>query len=118
MIGIYHPPYSGCNLTTNNMFTDDPTEWLAESLVKNKNIIKMGDFNRHINKRGEDKDVTISMNAIEALGFQQHVNFSTHIIGNTLILVLTESSEPFKIETKLLGNYISDHCSVNLYHQP
>ena len=42
--------------------------------------------------------MTIFMNTIETLGFQQHVNFSTHRIGNTLNLVLTESSEPFKIE--------------------
>ena len=78
MIGIYHPPYSGCNLITNNMFIDDITEWLVESLVNNKNIIIMGDLNIHINKRGEDEDVTTFINTTEALGFQQHVNFSTH----------------------------------------
>ena len=38
MIGIYHPPYSGHNLITNNMFIDDLTEWLAESSVNDKNI--------------------------------------------------------------------------------
>ena len=69
MIGIYHPPYSGHNLITNNMFVDDLTEWLGESLVNDKNIIIMGDFNIHINKRGEDEDVTTFMNTIEALGF-------------------------------------------------
>ena len=113
MIGIYHPPYSGCNLITNNMFTDDLTEWLAESLVNDKNMIIMGDFNIHIVKRGEDEDATAFMNTIEALDFQQHVNFPTHRMGNILDLVLTESSEPFRIETILPGNYISDHCTVN-----
>ena len=113
MIWIYHPPYSGYNLTANSMFLDDLTEWLAESLVNDKNIIIMVDFNIHINKRGEDEDVTIFMNTIEALSFQQHVNYSTHRIGNTHDLVLTESSGPFKIETILPGNYISDHCTVN-----
>ena len=49
MIGIYHPPYSGHNLTTNYMFLDDLTEWLAESLVNDKNIIILGNFNMHIN---------------------------------------------------------------------
>ena len=96
MIGIYHPPYSGCSPTTNNMFIDDLTVWLVESLVNYKNIIIMGDFNIHNNKR-EDEDVTIFMNTIEALGFQQHVNFSPYRVGNTLNLVLTEPSEPFKI---------------------
>ena len=75
MIGIYHPPYSGCNLTINNMFTDDLTEWLVESLLNDKNIIIMGDFNIHITKRGENEDVTIFMNTIEVLGIQQHINF-------------------------------------------
>ena len=112
MIGIYHPPYSGHNLTINNMFPDDLTEWLAESLVNDENIIIMSDFNIHIT-RGEDEDATIFMNTMEVLAFQQHVNFSTHRIGNTLDLVQIESSEPFKIETILSGNYISDHCTAN-----
>ena len=90
MIGIYHPPYSGHHLTTNNMFIGDLIEWLAESLVNDKNMITMGDFNIHIKKR-EDKDATAFMNTIESLSFQQYVNFSTHRMGNTLDLVLTES---------------------------
>ena len=98
MNGIYHPSYSGCNLTTNNMSIGKFTEWLAESLVNDKSIIIIGDFNIHINKRGENKDTAIFMNTIEALGFQQHVNFSTHRIGNTLDLVLTESQSPSKLK--------------------
>ena len=43
VIGIYHPPSSGHNLIGNNMFIDDLTKWLAESLVNDKNIIIMGD---------------------------------------------------------------------------
>ena len=43
------------------MLIDNLTEWLAESLVNDKNIIIMGDFNIHIYKR-EDKDVTMFMN--------------------------------------------------------
>ena len=112
MIGIYYPPYSGHNLIPNNMFIDDPTEWLAEALLNDKNIIIIGDFNIHINKR-DDEDVTSFMNTIEGLGLQQHVNFSTHRMGNTFDLVLTESSEPFNIETVLPGYYISGHCTVN-----
>ena len=95
------------------MFIDNFTEWLAASLVNDQNIIIMDDLTINIKKRGEDKDVTMFMNTTEALGFQQHINFSTQRIGNTLDLVLTESSEPFKIETILPGKYISDHCTVN-----
>ena len=113
MISIYHPPYSGCNLIANNMFIDDLTEWLAESLENDKNKIIMDDFNIHINKSGEDEGVTTFINTMEALGFQQHVNFPTHRMGNTLDLVLTEYSEPFKIETILPRNYTSDHWTVN-----
>ena len=36
MIGMYHPPYSGHNLITTNMFIDDLMEWLEESLVNDK----------------------------------------------------------------------------------
>ena len=102
MTGIYHPPYSGHNLAT-NMFLVNLTEWPALSLLNDKNIIIMDDFNIHSNKRGEDEDVAIFMNTIKALGFQQHVNFSTHRIGNTPDQGLTEFSKPFKIETILPG---------------
>ena len=113
VIGIYHPPYCGCILITNNRFIDDLIEWLTESLANDKSMIIMRDFNIHINKRGEDEDATAFMNSIESLGFQQHVNFSSHRMGNTLDLVLTEYLEPFKMETILPGNYISGHCAVN-----
>ena len=71
-IGICHSLYSGHNLITNNMFIDDLIEWLTESLANNKNMIIMEDFNIHINKRGENEDVTAFMNSMESLGFQQH----------------------------------------------
>ena len=111
--GIYHSPYFGCNLITNKLSIDDLTEWLAVLLVNDKNILILGDFDIHINKKGEDEDTSTFMNTIKALGFQQHVNFSTHRMGNTLDLLLTESSDPFKIKSILPGNYISDHCTVN-----
>ena len=53
------------------------------------------------------------MNTIEVLGFQQHVNFSTHRMGNTVNLVLTESSELFKLKKIHPGNYISDQFTAN-----
>ena len=42
----------------------------------------MGDFNIHINKRGED--ATVFMNTIESLGFQQHS--SQHTEWATLLI--------------------------------
>jgi hypothetical protein len=49
-----------------------------------------------------------------ALGFEQHVDFATHKLGNTLDLVFTETIGPQKVEECSPGPFISDHCVVSL----
>ena len=71
------------------MFLDEVTDFLATFLVEYNNIIIMGDFNIHVNNTN-DPDAQIFLDTMEALGLDNHVNFSTHNRGNTLDLVLAE----------------------------
>ena len=42
VIGIYHPPPTAKNATTNAMFLDDLTELLMDKLTQLENIILLG----------------------------------------------------------------------------
>ena len=111
ILAIYHPPYSNQTKATNHDFLDEFTNWVAEYIMNNTNVIILGDFNLHVNDPRDDN----AMNFIEstqALALQQHVNFSTHISGNTLDLVFTELFNELKIQKCTQDDFISDHCIV------
>ena len=60
-----------------------------------------------------EDDIACTFNdTLEALGLVQHVQFATHKLGNTLDLMITESSSKIGISACVPGMYISDHCSV------
>ena len=86
ILAIYHPPYSEKNLITNKMFLDDFAEFLAD----HRNILILGDFNVHV-KNKDDPDAKVSSDMMEALGLDQHINFSTYRSNNTLDLVFTKA---------------------------
>ena len=48
------------------------------------------------------------------MGLDQHVEFSTHVAGNSLDLVLTEALIGISILKCEPGQFISDHCAVNV----
>ena len=107
---IYHPPSSPANNITNAAFIADFTEWVMELVAENKNVIILGDFNMDINNP-HDADANILIDTLEALGFQQHVDFSTHQHANTLDLVFSEILK-IRIEKCVEGSYLSDHVMV------
>ena len=111
LTGIYHPPYSLKNKTTNMMFLDEFITFATELLPKNPNNIFMGDFNLHVSVEG-DTDSAIFCDSTEAMDLYQHVQFETHKAGNKLNLILSEIESSMTINTTSLGPYISDHRAV------
>ena len=81
MHGIYHPPPSLRNKTTN-------LEFASNTLPEHQNSIYIGDFNLHISK--DDADPAIFNDSIEAMGLYQHVGFHTHQGGNILDLIISD----------------------------
>ena len=110
-MAIYHPLYSLINKSTNGMFLDEFTDYIANLLLDSTNNIVMGDFNLHVSKE-DDVNSAIFMNTIEAMGLYQHVSFPTHWSGNTLDLVISELQNSIAIKTTKLGPFISDHCAI------
>ena len=95
---------------TNAIFLDDLIEYLTDWMASYRNIIICSDFNIHIDNPS-DIEAQISMDTMEALGLQQHVNFQTHHAGNTLDLIFTENTSQFSISS-FKGRYISDHTAI------
>ena len=113
--GIYHPPPSARNVTTNAMFTDQLSDYLLDLLSDTSNHIITGDFNIHVNDPS-DVDAAVLLDTMSALGLKQHVDIPTHNKGNTLDLIFTEDIGYTKVESIGTGGFLSDHkiilCSV------
>ena len=108
--GIYHPPPSLTNKTTNSLFIEDFTDFVSKTLPSHPNNIYIGDFNLHISE--EETDPIIFNDSIEAMGLYQHVNFPTHKSGNILDLVLSDIQQSTSVITTSPGPYLSDHRAV------
>ena len=111
ILAIYHPPYSNQSKVTNCDFLDEFIDWVVEYIMNDTNVIVLGDFNLHVNDPNDDN----AMNFIEstqAIALEQHVNFSTHLSGNTLDLVFTEQFNGLKIQKCTQDDFILDHCIV------
>ena len=108
--GIYHPPPSIANKTTNSLFIEDFTDFVSATLPSHSNNIYIGDFNLHVSEEGTDP--IIFNDSIEAMGLYQHVNFPTHRSGNTLDLILSDIQQSTSIMTTAPGPYLSDHRAV------
>ena len=109
--GIYRPPPSAQNKLTVNQFLDEFTKFTVEVITKHTNPIFIGDFNVHANDLN-NPDTEIFIDTMSALGLDQHVDFLTHIGGNTLDLLFTECIGRVEISKCSTGEYISDHLAV------
>ena len=109
--GIYHPPYSLRNKSTNRAFLNDFTNFVTELLPRWPDNVLLGDFNLHV-RNDNDIDSTFFLDTIEAMGLYQHVTFTTHKQGNTLDLVISELGSMSKVMTTSPGPYLTDHRAV------
>ena len=108
---IYHPLYSPTNNITNAAFLYEFTEWVMVLGAESKNVIILNDFNMHINNLN-DTDANILIDTLEALGFQQHIDFSTYQQGNPLDLVFTKILNNIRVEKCEEGSFLSNHVMV------
>ena len=98
IVTIYRPPSSQyiCFL--------DYFHQLVSSIPIGNTII-VGDFNFHINK--PYKPTNSFINSLDNLSLNQHITKPTHILGNTLDLVITSSIYIFDISILPITDRIS-----------
>ena len=108
--GIYHPPPSLTNKTTNATFTNEFLEFASNTLPEYHNNLYIGDFNLHVSK--DSTDLAILDDSIDAMGLYQHIGFRTHQAGNTLDLIISDIHQRMTIVSTAPGPFLSDHCAV------
>ena len=110
ILGIYHPPYSVGQNTTNMVLLDKLTELLIVWMTSYTNAIICGDFKLHINNSSY-REVHCFIDTMGALGLKQHVSFQTHHTGNILDIIFTKTISHFNVRT-FKGRFISDHRGI------
>ena len=97
--------------STSSEFLEEFLTLLESAAVDVHPPILFGDFNLHVDDPF-DSFAQSFLNAVEALGFQQHVQGPTHRAGHTLDLVLSRKSEDIISHISLLSSLPSDHSAI------
>ena len=112
LLAIYHPPPSSNHRHSVNEFVTEFVNFLADKLVNfMEDLIIAGDFNIHVNDV-DSVDARQFLGAMEALGFDQLVDFCTHKSGNILDLMFTCIGNKIKCGNIKSDGFISDHCLI------
>ena len=112
LLAMYHPPPSSNHRHTVNEFVTEFVNFLADKLVNFMgDLIIAGDVNIHVNDV-DSMDVRQFLDAMEALGFDQLVDFCTHKSGNILDLMFTCIGNKIKCGNIKSDGFISDHCLI------
>ena len=112
LLAVYHPPPSANHRHTINEFITEFINFLVDKLVNFVgDLIIASDFNIHINDV-ENADARQFLDAMEALGFDQLVDFCTHKSGNILDLMFTCIGNKIKCGNIKPNGFISDHCLI------
>ncbi|XP_048578893.1 uncharacterized protein LOC125560696 [Nematostella vectensis] len=91
------------------MFISEFAEFLESVVMTTEPLVLTGDFNIHVNI-DSDNDAARFLDLLSSMGLQQHINFPTHISGNTLDLLISRTLDSSLIHDVRPGSYFSDHC--------
>ncbi|EDO47934.1 predicted protein, partial [Nematostella vectensis] len=108
-LAIYRPPYSSSHPLTVSMFISEFAEFLESVVMTTEPLVLTGDFNIHV-YIDSDNDAACFLDLLSSMGLQQHINFPTHISGNTLDSLISRTLDSSLIHDVRPGSYFSDHC--------
>ena len=112
LMAVSHPPPSANHRHTVNEFITEFVNFLVDKLSNFMgDLIIAGDFNVHVNDV-ENADARQFLDTMEALGFDQLVDFHTHKSGNILDLMFTCIGNKIKCRNIKSDGFISDHCLI------
>ena len=105
-----------CNIYIPNIsviqFCSELSDLMENNVLRDHgHIIMLGDFNIHMDKP-EHPDTVILNNFLESFDLINFTTFPTHMSKHTLDLVITSSLRLIKSIGQ--GNFLSDHCFVDV----
>ena len=106
---VYRPPPSKKNKITTSQFLKDFAKFLPDLILLKGELLVLGDFNFQVNNlhcTASRKFITL----YESFNLIQHVNESTHKLGNTLDLILTRLSNQGVKNIKVQKDALSEKC--------
>ena len=109
IVTVYRPEPSANNRYTLTEFFDEFTEFMAHYHMLKNEVIIVGDFNFHINKK-DNANAKKFIDIIDMFNMVQHVNSPTHRDGNTLDLLITRIDTT--VVDHLIGEQNSDHNNI------
>ena len=74
-------------------------------------LLITGDFNIHVSSKS-DNDVLKFLDLLQSMGLRQHVEFPTHVSGNTLDLVITREVDSILGSQPQPDHCFSDHIAI------
>ena len=104
IVSVYRPPSSKVSV-----FLDEFSDFLSFLCALPTPFTISGDFNIHLDVKSTTSNEFLEL--LESCNLIQHVNFPTHIHGNTLDLFISQSDTDF-IKTVQPSDYIVDHASI------
>jgi hypothetical protein len=111
---VLYASESKVNATSSNRFIKEFSPILLDDLSSLKNILLVGDFNYHVNKR-DDAYASTFLGLLNSCGFKQHIDFPTHVRGKTLDLVISRDGELRPAKISFDGKVSPDHFTVTFH---
>ncbi len=107
---IYRPEPSPVHRYSLSEFHEEFSELLAHYNLCKEEIVLVGDYNFHVNHPDEEKPKAF-LDVLAMHNMKQLVSEPTHILGNTLDLIIVRKDSNIILDHKV-DEQISDHFSV------
>jgi len=91
------------------MFVTQFAEFLVSVVMTTEPLVLAGEFNIHVNVK-TDNDAANFLDLLSSMGLHQHIDFPSHISGNTLDLLISRTLNSNLIQDVRPGTYFSHHC--------
>ena len=91
-------------------FLDEFSSYLESVVICSEPLIITGDFNIHMDNPSDSKQFS---ELLESISLTQHVHQPTHVIGHTLDLIITRSSDHILCSDPTTDELFSDHFSIS-----
>lgn len=110
LIVVYRPPYVNHPVTVNAFF-EEFSQYLETIIMSTDPLLIIGDFNIHVNSKLDNNSLKF-LDLLQSMGLQQHVEFPTHVSGNTFDLVITRNVDSILGSLPQPDRCFSDHMTI------
>ena len=109
---VYRPPYSSAHPVTCATFVDEFTDFMNSVLADHQDVVFFGDFNIPMNQV-DNSDTKAFTDILHSFALHQHVCIPTHVMGNTIDLIISQCASKLKFSVPTTDYFISDHSFIS-----